>query len=158
MIKTRWLSQSVLCCTVALMGACATKPAAETTFIQPAATVVPKNTISINYSLRHNVYLFQLQSVNDVDFTAKSTVNEKVIEDRKIPREKYISFANRIYDFAEKYKAKKLASVDDCKAPFNIRLEKDGKVDEVQGCRSNDESGEFGKIIREGEILFYSAE
>jgi hypothetical protein len=162
MIKTtpqiQGLSKFLLCCTVVVMAACASKPTAETTFIEPAISAVPKNTISINYSLRHNQYLFQLQSVNDKDFTAKSAVNEKVIEDRKIPREKYISIANRIYDFAEKYKATKSAAVPECKAPFNIRLEKDGKVDEVQGCRSNDESGELGKIIREGEILFYAEE
>ncbi|UYL07577.1 hypothetical protein B9G69_011025 [Bdellovibrio sp. SKB1291214] len=158
MTRTQWIVQAFLCGTIAVIAACATKPANETTFIQPAASVVPKNTISINYSLRHNIYLFQLQSVNDSEFNAKSVVNEKVIEDRAIPREKYISFANRIYDFAEKYKSEKLAAVPDCKAPFNIRLEKAGQVEEVQGCRSNDASGELGKIIREGEILFYAGE
>ncbi|QLY24266.1 hypothetical protein [Bdellovibrio sp. KM01] len=155
MIKSQWLSNSILCLSVAMLAACATKPAKEESFIPPGIQVVPKNTISINYSLRHNAYLFQLQSVNDSDFSAKSAVNEKVIEDRKIARDKYISIANRIYDFAESYKKTK-AGTEECKSPFNIRMEKNGQVNEVQGCRSNDESGELGKIIREGEILFYT--
>lgn len=155
MIKSQWLVNSLLCLSVVALAACATKPTQPENFIPPGAQVVPKNTISINYSLRHNAYLFQLQSVNDADFTAKSAVNEKVIEDRKIARDKYISIANRIYDFAETYKKTKTAT-EECKSPFNIRMEKNGQVNEVQGCRSNDESGELGKIIREGEILFYT--
>jgi hypothetical protein len=157
MIKAPWLSNSILCFSIAGLAACASTPNKNSDFIAPGAQAVPKNTISINYSLRHNAYLFQLQSVGDAEFTAKSTVNDKVIEDRKIARDKYISIANRIYDFAEKYK-KTQGTVAECKAPFNIRLVKSGEVTEVQGCRSNDESGELGKIIREGEILFYSQE
>ncbi len=157
MIKAQWLAKSLLCVSVAFVAACASTPTQESSFISPGIQEVPKNTISINYSLRHNAYLFELQSVNETDFTAKSAVNEKIIEDRKIPRDKYISIANRIYDFAEKYK-KTQAAVPECKAPFNIRMIKNGQVSEVQGCRSNDEAGELGKIIREGEILFYSQE
>ncbi|MEK2688203.1 hypothetical protein [Bdellovibrio sp. GT3] len=99
--------------------------------------------------------MFQMQSGGAGVYTAKSTVNEKVIENRPVSREKYIAFANRVYDFAEKYNGS-VATQDDCKSPFTIRMEKAGAVKDVQGCRGSDETGELGKIIREGEILFYS--
>ncbi|WP_413557693.1 hypothetical protein [Bdellovibrio sp. HCB209] len=155
MRKTQGFSKYPLLMSMAFLAACATKPAKEKNFISPEASKVPSNTISINYALRHNSYLFELQSVGDAEFSAKSVVNEKVIEKRKISRDNYISFANRIYDFAEKYKAGPVVG-EECKTPFSIRLVKDGEISEVQGCRTQDGGGELGKIIREGEILFYS--
>ncbi|WP_413575037.1 hypothetical protein ACLVWU_12315 [Bdellovibrio sp. HCB290] len=137
-----------------VLSACATPAKKDDNFISPDATAVPTNSISINYALRQNVYLFELNSQGGREFDAKSAVNEKVIEKRKISKEHYISFANRIYDFAEKYKDSKSAD-SDCRSPFKIRMEKNGQVSEVEGCRTND-TGELGKIIREGEILFYA--
>lgn len=155
MIKPQRILNSVLIVALVFLAACAGKPGKDDKFLSPEVSRVPSNTVSINYALRHNVYLFELQSVGDTEFSVKSTVNEKQIEKRKISRDNYISFANRIHEFAEKYKQVP-SNGDECKSPFSIRMEKDGQVSEVQGCRSNDNSGELGKIIREGEILFYA--
>ncbi|WP_413584668.1 hypothetical protein [Bdellovibrio sp. HCB274] len=154
MRKPQWFLGKLSMLSLLVLSACATPAKKDESFISPSAATVPANSISINYALRHNVYLFELNSKGGREFDAKSAVNEKVIENRKISREHYISFANRIYDFAEKYKDNKAVD-SDCRSPFKIRMEKNGQVSEVEGCRTND-TGELGKIIREGEILFYA--
>ncbi|MDX9730889.1 MAG: hypothetical protein RBT63_03875 [Bdellovibrionales bacterium] len=134
---------------------CATPPSKP--FLQENDTTTQlQNAIIIQYTLGHNQYTFEIKSRPDDLFKVRSLVNEKVIEEKKIAKEKYVSFANKVHEYAQSVPVQQ-TSFEECQHPYSILIQKDREADKtIRGCRSDDTKGALGRLIREGEILFYA--
>lgn len=82
--------------------------------------------------------------------------DERVIETRVIPLEKYQDFAKRL---EHALRSAPSSDVDvSCRTPYKITITIDDRQNTTSGCRSADSDGNIGQLLKEGEFIFYSAE
>jgi len=156
----RLLSVAMLCVTTACSTAkknAGESPSASDPSRDSAASIESAQSISfeISYSLG-NRGLHQLTGTWDAAAAphVASYLERSVIDEATIRKEKYLHFAEKVFNFAKT--AQRIPSDDhECRSPFSITLKIDAKTYTSKGCRVQGE-GSFGALVREGEFLLYS--
>lgn len=131
----------------ALMG-CATPQ-----LITPANA--KKSKIEIDYVLGHSRYRY-IASGGENDAEISSYRDEQQIETKKISPDKYEDFALRL---EKAIRSSPVGVVDEnCRTPYQIKITIEDRTSMMSGCRSADSEGQIGKLLKEGEFLFYVEE
>jgi hypothetical protein len=139
-----------------LLSACSTAPKSK----EPAAARTVKlddsSGVEIRYVFQHNHYRLEMRSENG-KVEATNGVNEQPLERRTIHPGRYSEFLKKASTTAEEIeRASRGHEFAECKVPFTLRLLSGGKAKkEITGCRTNDPHGKIGRLIQEGEFLFY---
>lgn len=138
-----------------LLVGCSTPAPQKAEIIYPTENEYQNSELNISYMLGHNQYTFSAESKNS-EILISSQNNAQVIESKKIDKDQYINFAKKVSDFAKNFLSKNPHHKKaDCKTPFSIEIRVNDKKSFIQGCRQQDKEGELGKLIRDGEILFF---
>jgi hypothetical protein len=153
-MKTR-SSAFLLLPTLGLVFACTTAPKSTT----PAGRIVQldeSSGVEIRYVLQDNLYRLEMRSENG-KVEALNGVNEQPLERRAIHPQRYSEFLRKASTTAEEIeRAAGKSEISECKVPYTLRLLAGGKAKkEISGCRTNDPQGKIGRLIQEGEFLFY---
>lgn len=115
-----------------------------------------KSRVEVNYNLGHDAYILLLSS-NEKNFMISSYVNGQQLEHALLSEEQFSEFAQKVSDLVHSIQKESDLGIDpSCKAPFSIVVQNAGNKALTEGCRSEDENGQLGRLIREAEILFYS--
>ena len=119
--------------------------------IEPAN--VQNSNVTISYNLGHSRYQF-LATAKDEIAEISSWRDDKVLERKNISLEKYLKFADQVHLAIQSYKPE--TREEECRTPFQISLVSQKKQKTVNGCRGDAGDGQIGKVIKEGEHLFYT--
>jgi hypothetical protein len=139
----------------ALLFGCASPPERSA----PAARTVTldeSSGVEIRYVFQHNIYRLEMRAENG-KVEALNGVNEQPLERRAIHPQRYSDFLRKASTTAEEIEQTAgRAELSECKVPYTLRLLAGGKPKkEISGCRTNDPQGKIGRLIQEGEFLFY---
>jgi hypothetical protein len=147
-------SVSVLLAVPVALSACSSSPKP---FHLSERSELLDSGVEIRYSLARSAYRLELVAEKG-EAMALSGVNEQSLEKRKIDIDSYLSFVNKASLIAhELERGDDLEAIAECKTPYTITLRKNGQTaSQVSGCRSSDPEGKIGRLIQEGEFLFYS--
>lgn len=113
--------------------------------------------VEIKYSLALTLYRLEVTTKGN-EAIALSGVNDQPIERKKINSDQFSTFLERASLIAQEISRTESANdLKDCKTPYTLTLKKEGTITrKVSGCRSDDPEGRIGRLIQEGEFLFYS--
>ncbi len=142
------MKKTLIILTLALSFACST-PAPE----GMTEDMVSQSTVDIRYQLGHSQYRYLANSSED-NSQISSYRDESLLETRVIPLKKYLEFLTFID--AQFPELEQVTHIEGCRTPFTIMLITKKEHKTVTGCRSQDELGILGQILKEGEHLFYS--
>lgn len=131
---------------IVLIG-CASHPSAQRTDRQRHGSV-----IDIHYQLSHSKYRF-IASLKPDEVTISSFKDSELIESRLISK---AMFERLMHITLERFdQLKDLAPINSCRTPFTILIRRGEHEQATEGCRTQDQDGHLGEILREGEHLFY---
>lgn len=145
MTKNFSLSGSVL---FLALSSCATK-----SLITPDNAM--KSKIEINYALGRSQYKYVAIGGKD-QAEVSSFKDEKLLEKKSISPEKYQAFASKLENAIHATPSSE--PQENCRTPYKIDVMIAEKESTFKGCRSDDTNGQIGKLLREGEFIFYSEE
>ncbi|MBC7385079.1 MAG: hypothetical protein H7301_02820 [Cryobacterium sp.] len=116
-----------------------------------------ESSVEVRYTLAQNNYRLQVAAVNG-EVNGYNGVNEQPIERQKIRSVSYLNFLKKASSILDSLKKKmKNEEIKDCKTPFLLTVQRSGEpLEKIAGCRSHDSEGQVGRLIQEGEFLFYS--
>lgn len=114
--------------------------------------------VKIKYFLAQTLYSLEVCEKGD-QAVALSKVYDKAIVRTIINPAQYSAFVSRASLIAQEISRTENANdLKDCKTPYTLTLKKDGAITrKVSGCRTDDPDGKIGRLIQEGEFLFYSS-
>jgi hypothetical protein len=141
---------------IVLLSACASSPKPTAPDSARPVKVHDSSGVEIRYVFQHNHYRLEMRAENG-KVEATNGVNEQPLERRAIHPERYTEFLKKASTTAEEIERSSSGQeIAECKVPFTLRLLAGGKPKkEISGCRTNDPHGKIGRLIQEGEFLFY---
>jgi hypothetical protein len=153
-----------LCVSVALCGSCsspspapppdlASNPQAVGIDLSDCLNHYQKSSIDIEYVFDRDKYRLTFKPIGDQIF-GKSTHDGKLIQEAKIQPNRYQEFLKKTAETISGLKTKGVPP-SPCYGPFSLTLKIESKIEQVNGCRSQD-PGSLSRLIREGEFLLYS--
>lgn len=137
------------------LSSCST-PSEKTSFEPSSSDELRDSTVEIHYSLAQNFYRLEV-SAKEGKIEGVNGVNSQSLEKRKIGRSQYLSFVNQASIVARTILREAKSDIpQDCKTPYALTVSRKGDAPlKVSGCRSHDPEGRIGRLIQEGEFLFY---
>lgn len=111
--------------------------------------------IEIEYTLSRDRYRFHALAKTGI-VHASTSLNKQIIENGEINPDRYPEFLKKAYDFLQYARSFSMANPS-CRSPFSITVRIKKEIKHARGCRSSDEGGRLGHLIRDGEFLLYSA-
>ncbi len=152
-MKTPFLSLLVL----ASIAGCASHPKLQKR-VEVSEADLADSAVEINYALSQSQYHLSLKAqAGKAEIV--NQVNERTVKRRSIEPARYLDFANKVSRVAADLRAAQGNAPAECKTPFVLSVNKAGTpVQRVAGCRSEDQSGQIGRLIQEGELLLLGTE
>jgi hypothetical protein len=143
--------------TFAMASGCATAPPSGNGLTDAAVTKAQRTSFDIVYSLGgHGEHRLTgtFSAAEGAPHVAAYSERE-VVDEAQINAGSYDHFLEKIVHFTQKPQRLPAQELD-CRTPYWITLKIDEKSYTSKGCRASDDSGEFAKLVREGEFLLYS--
>jgi hypothetical protein len=112
------------------------------------------DSLEIRHQLSNSTYRYLAIANEDSSYLLTSFKDDHKLEQRNIPQETFLKF----YTFFESQLPNliKVPMDSSCRTPFIVTIAEQDHSKVIQGCRSLDENGVLGKILQEGEQLFYT--
>jgi hypothetical protein len=143
-----------ICSLMTMLASCASSNKYEIEKIEERDLV--ESSVNITYQTGHKIYSFKAWSVEN-NAQMANYLNNQLIEEKEISYEQYLDFSNQALELAKSHPefAEEEKTDELCKMPFSIEIKTPDRIKNLMGCRSDDEEGRLGRLIRTGEILFY---
>jgi hypothetical protein len=128
----------------------------------PASAAAPSghSEILITYTLGHAHRKF-VATADDTKIHGETYLDRTLLKQNAIEPAKYQSFLQRVAEFVDKGRvpASQAAAVseEECRNPYTITVIQAQETKKISGCRTANDEGTFGKIIRDGEFLLFGS-
>jgi hypothetical protein len=154
------------CIALAGAGCASPSPARPSVGAPPVAqsATTPETKLEVTYFLGHGRRRFLMQVHPDSQVSAESYVDRTLLKKTSVDAKRFREYYARVTNYVNQRRnlasAPTTATERECRAPFKIVVGASNAPQTLEGCRQDDQkdaTGDFNRLVDEGEFLIYSS-